>query len=156
VAGAARVRVSFQIDADGLLAVTAREQIAGIESHVEVKPSYGLTDIQIASMLQQAIDASLPDMQLRTLREAQIDARRLLDATEAALAGDSSLLAPDELTAVQQAMFQVGDALETHASVDLLKAASTGLASVTGEFASRRMNASIRKALAGRNLNSLA
>jgi len=66
------------------------------------------------------------------------------------------LLAPDELTAVQQAMFQVGDALETHASVDLLKAASTGLASVTGEFASRRMNASIRKALAGRNLNSLA
>ena len=155
VAGAARVRVSFQIDADGLLAVTAREQTTGIETHVEVKPSYGLTDIEIAAMLQQAIEASLPDMQLRTLREAQIDARRLLDATEAALAGDAALLSRDEAAAVRRAMFRVGEALETNASVDLLKAASTGLASVTEEFAARRMNASIRNALAGRNLDSL-
>jgi molecular chaperone HscA len=155
VAGAARVRVTFQIDADGLLAVTAREQTTGIETHVEVKPSYGLTDIEIAAMLQQAIEASLPDMQLRTQREAQIDARRLLDATEAALSADAPLLSDDELAAVRLAMFRVGEALETDASVDLLKAVSTDLASVTEEFAARRMNASIRRALSGRNLDSL-
>ncbi|HYS66239.1 MAG TPA: Fe-S protein assembly chaperone HscA [Paraburkholderia sp.] len=155
VAGAARVRVSFQIDADGLLAVTAREQTTGVETHVEVKPSYGLTEIEIAAMLQQAIDASLPDMQMRTLREAQIDARRLLDATEAALDSDAALLSADELEAVRRAMFQVGETLETDAPVDLLKAASTGLASATETFAARRMNASIRNALAGRNLDTL-
>jgi len=155
VAGAARVRVSFQIDADGLLAVTAREQTTGIETQVEVKPSYGLTDIGVAAMLQQAIDASLPDMQLRTLREAQIDARRLLDAAEAALATDAALLSVDELAAVRQALFRVGEALETQAPVDQIKAASSGLASVTEAFAARRMNASIRNALAGRNLDSL-
>ncbi|ABE34524.1 Fe-S protein assembly chaperone HscA [Paraburkholderia xenovorans LB400] len=155
VAGAARVRVSFQIDTDGLLAVTAREQTTGVETHVEVKPSYGLTDVEIAAMLQQAIDASLPDMQLRTLREAQIDARRLLDATEAALDSDAALLSADELAAVRRAMFQVGEALETDACVDLLKAAATDLAGATETFAARRMNASIRNALAGRNLDTL-
>ncbi|EIF34033.1 Fe-S protein assembly chaperone HscA [Burkholderia sp. Ch1-1] len=155
VAGAARVRVSFQIDTDGLLVVTAREQTTGVATHVEVKPSYGLTDVEIAAMLQQAIDASLPDMQLRTLREAQIDARRLLDATEAALDSDAALLSADELAAVRRAMFQVGEALETDASADLLKAASTDLAGATEAFAARRMNASIRNALAGRNLDTL-
>lgn len=155
VAGAARVRVSFQIDTDGLLAVTAREQTTGVETHVEVKPSYGLTDVEIAAMLQQAIDASLPDMQLRTLREAQIDARRLLDATEAALGSDAALLSADELAAVRRAMFEVGEALETDASVARLKAAATALSGATETFAARRMNASIRNALAGRNLDTL-
>jgi len=156
VAGAARVRVTFQIDADGLLAVTAREQTTGTEAHVEVKPSYGLTDAQVAAMLKEAIDTSLDDMQLRTLREAQVDARRLLDATEAALATDAALLSPDEQTAVRRAIFHIADALETGAPLDTLRMASGDLSRATEEFAARRMNASIRNALAGRKLDSLA
>ncbi len=156
VAGAARIRVSFQIDADGLLSVTAREQTTGIEAHIEVKPSYGLADTQITAMLQDAVSASSTDMQLRTLREAQVDARRLLDATETALGEDAALLSPPELAAIRQAMFRVADLLETEAAVDALRAATEALSTATGEFAARRMNASIRQALAGRALDSLA
>ncbi|WP_454766022.1 Fe-S protein assembly chaperone HscA [Cupriavidus campinensis] len=156
VAGAARIRVTFQIDADGLLAVTAREQTTGTEAHVEVKPSYGLTDAQVAAMLKEAIDTSLDDMQLRTLREAQVDARRLLDATEAALATDAALLSPDEQTAIRRTIFHIADALETGAPLDTLRMASGDLSRATEEFAARRMNASIRNALAGRKLDSLA
>ena len=156
VAGSARIRVSFQIDADGLLSVTAREQTSGVQAHVEVKPSYGLADAQIAAMLQEAISTSSIDMLLRTLREAQVDARRLLDATEAALAEDAALLSAPELGAIRQAMFRVGDLLETEAPLDALRAASAALSAATEEFAARRMNASIRQALAGRALDSLA
>jgi molecular chaperone HscA len=156
VAGASRIRVSFQIDVDGLLSVTAREQTTGIEARVEIKPSYGLSDAQISSMLREAVDASLPDMQLRSLREAQVDARRLLDATEAALATDAALLSAAEIAAVRQAMFRVAEALETEAPQNQLKSAAAGLAAATEEFAARRMNASIRSALAGRELSSLA
>ncbi|TDV26856.1 molecular chaperone HscA [Paraburkholderia caballeronis] len=156
VAGAARIRVTFQIDADGLLAVTAREQTTGTEAHVEVKPSYGLSDAQVAAMLKEAIETSAGDMQLRMLREAQIDARRLLDATEAALAADAALLSAAERADIRQAGFRVADALETGAPPATLKAAAAGLSRATEEFAARRMNASIREALAGRQLDSLA
>lgn len=156
VAGAARIRVTFQIDADGLLAVTAREQRTGVEAHVEVKPSYGLSDDQIASMLRESIDTSVDDMRLRTLREAQIDARRTFDATEAALSKDASLLSADELAAVQQAMYRVADALGTSAPLDALRDAAEALSRSTEEFAARRMDASIRHALAGRTVDSLA
>ncbi|SCK18153.1 molecular chaperone HscA [Variovorax sp. HW608] len=155
VAGAARIRVSFQVDADGLLSVTAREETTGVEAHVEVKPTYGLADEEIASMLQSAIGSSRADMQLRTWREAQIDARRLLDATESALAQDAGLLSPAELGDVRKAMFAVADGLETEADADALQAAMRALAAATEEFAARRMNASIRRALAGRVLDSL-
>jgi molecular chaperone HscA len=156
VAGAARIRVSFQIDADGLLSVTAREQTTGVEAHVEVKPTYGLDDTQITAMLQDAIGSSKADMLLRTLREVQLDARRLLDATESALAKDAKLLSPPELAQVRQAMFKVADALETEAAVDPLRAVAAELSAATGEFAARRMNASIQQALAGRAIDSLA
>ena len=156
VAGAARIRVSFQIDADGLLSVTAREQTTGVEAHVEVKPTYGLDDTQITAMLQDAIGSSKADMLLRTLREVQLDARRLLDATESALAKDAQLLSPQELAQIRQAMFQVADALETEAAVDPLRAVAAELSAATGEFAARRMNASIQQALAGRAIDSLA
>ena len=156
VAGAARIRVSFQIDSDGLLSVSAREQTAGVEAHVEVKPSYGLADAQIAQMLQDAVGASKSDMQLRTLREAQIDARRLLDATEGALAEDVGLLSAAELASVRQAMFGVAEALETEAGVEALQPCVAALSKATEEFAARRMNASIQRALAGRALDSLA
>jgi len=155
VAGAVHIRVSFQIDADGLLSVTAREQSTGIEAHIEVKPTYGLADTQIAAMLQDAIGASKTDMQLRTLREAQIDARRMLDATAAALGEDAALLSAVELSAIRKAMFAVGDMLETEAPLEELQVATVALGSVTDEFAARRMNASISQALAGRTMDSL-
>ena len=156
VAGSARVRVSFQIDADGLLSVSAREQTTGVEAHIEVKPSYGLDDAQISAMLQDAIGASRTDMVLRKLREAQVDARRLLDATESALAQDAALLSPTELNTVRQAMFRLADQLETDAPAQDLLEATTALSAATGEFAARRMNASILQALSGRALDSLA
>jgi molecular chaperone HscA len=156
MAGAVHIRVSFQIDADGLLSVTAREQVSGVEAHIEVKPSYGLADTEISAMLQDAIGSSQEDMLLRALREAQVDARRMLDATETALAEDAALLAPDEIKIIRQAMFMVGDMLETDAPVQDLRARTTQLGAATDEFAARRMNASILKALAGRTMDTLA
>jgi len=156
VAGAARIRVTFQIDADGLLSVSAREQTTGVDAHIEVKPTYGLADSQITTMLQDAVGSVKTDMQLRTLREAQVDARRLLDATGAALAQDGALLNPDEVNAIRKVMYQVADALETEAPLAPLQTAATALSAATAEFAARRMNASIRKALAGRVLDTLA
>jgi molecular chaperone HscA len=155
-AGAVHIRVSFQIDADGLLSVTAREQATGIEAHIEVKPTYGLADTQISAMLQDAIGASKEDMLLRSLREAQVDARRMLDATEAALAVDSTLLSAQEIHTIHQAMFRVADMLETDAPLPELRVATAALGSSTDEFAARRMNASISKALAGQTMDSLA
>jgi molecular chaperone HscA len=147
--------VSFQIDADGLLSVTAREQTTGIQAQIEVKPSYGLSDKQVAATLRDAIDASQTDMLLRTLREAQVDARRLLDATETALAEDAGLLSPPESNAVRQAMFRVADKLETGAPLEDLRNAARLLSLATDEFAARRMNATLREALAGRRIDSL-
>jgi molecular chaperone HscA len=155
VAGSVHIRVSFQIDADGLLSVTAREQVSGIEAHIEVKPTYGLADTQISAMLQDAIGASKDDLLLRSLREAQVDARRMLDATESAMAADAALLSAAEISAIRQAMFKVGDMLETEAPLDELRAATASLGAVTDEFAARRMNASISQALAGRTMDSL-
>jgi len=155
VAGSARIRVSFQIDADGLLSVTAREQTTGVEAYVEVKPTYGLGDEQITSMLQDAVAATAQDMQLRSLREAQVDARRLLDATDAALAQDGHLLNADETAAVRAVMFKLAEVLETEEDVQALRIQSAELSSATGEFAARRMNASIQQALAGRTVESL-
>jgi len=156
VAGSVHIRVSFQIDADGLLSVTAREQVSGIEAHIEVKPTYGLADTHISAMLSDAIGAAKDDMLLRSLREAQVDARRLLDATQTALGTDAALLSPEEISAIEQAMFKVADMLETQAALPALRAATTALSTATDEFAARRMNASISKALAGQTMDSLA
>ncbi|MBK1683080.1 Fe-S protein assembly chaperone HscA [Rhodoferax fermentans] len=156
VAGSVHIRVTFQIDADGLLSVTARERISGIEAHIEVKPTYGLADTQISAMLQDAISASQEDMQLRSLREAQVDARRLLDATEAALHADAALLSAAEIQTIQLAMYRVAEMLETEAPQVDLRRATTALSSATDEFAARRMNASISQALAGQTMDSLA
>ena len=156
VAGAVHIRVSFQIDADGLLSVTAREQTTGVEAHIEVKPTYGLADTQITTMLQDAIGASQQDMLLRSLREAQVDARRMLDATESALSEDAKLLTVPEIKAIRSALFKVGDMLETDAALQELRTATALLGAVTDEFAARRMNASISQALSGRTMDSLA
>ncbi len=156
VAGAARIRVTFQIDADGLLSVSAREQSTGVHAEVQVKPAYGLGDEQIAAMLHDSVGQADADMRLRMLREAQVDARRLLDATEAALALDGdALLSPTERDAVHGAMNDVAEALETEAATAIVKAACEALNVATTEFAGRRMNASIQRALSGRALETL-
>ncbi|RTL27522.1 MAG: Fe-S protein assembly chaperone HscA [Burkholderiales bacterium] len=157
VAGAARIRVTFQIDADGLLSVSASEQTTGIQAHIQVKPSYGLSDDQIAQMLVDSVGRAQADMQLRMLREAQIDARRLLDATEAALAEDGpALLSPVERQHIHDAMNLVAERLETEADTDAVKTACQALNAATTSFAARRMDASIRKALSGRVLESIS
>jgi molecular chaperone HscA len=156
VAGAARIRVTFQIDTDGLLAVSAMEQTTAVQAQIQVKPSYGLSDEQIARMLVDSVGHAQDDMQLRMLRETQVDARRLLDATEAALAEDGqALLSPVERQHIQDAMNLVADRLETEAGTESLKAACQVLNAATSNFAARRMDASIRKALSGRVLESI-
>jgi molecular chaperone HscA len=157
-AGAAHIRVTFQVDADGLLSVIAREQSTGIEASVAVKPSYGLSDTEVARMLEDAYGKAEGDMRERMLREAQVDARRLLDATQSALAQDGeALLSPVERAAISKAIYALADAIETGDpdSLKLLKRASDGLNRATQDFAARRMNASIQLALTGRNLNDL-
>lgn len=157
VAGAARIRVTFQIDADGLLSVSAREQSTGVATEVQVKPSYGLDNDQIAAMLKDSVGHADEDMRLRMLREAQVDARRLLDATEAALAADGeALLSPLERQQVRDAINLVADRLETQADTDAVKSACQALNAVTTAFAARRMDAGIRKALSGRVLATLS
>ena len=159
VAGAARIRVTFQIDADGLLSVSAREQTSGAEAHVEVKPSYGLSDDQVAGMLQDAYGRADDDMMMRMLREAQVDARRLLDATNSALHQDGdALLQPAERLHIEAALHALGDILETGGddSLKATKSAAAALNRATNEFAARRMNASVQRALAGHKLDDLA
>ena len=113
-AGAARIRVTFQVDADGLLSVGAREQSTGIEASVAVKPSYGLSDTQVVQMLEDAYGKADSDMRVRMLREAQVDARRLLDATQAALAQDGeTLLSPTERDTIAQAIYRLAEIIET-------------------------------------------
>lgn len=157
VAGAARIRVTFQIDADGLLSVSAMEQSTGVHADIQVKPSYGLSDSQIATMLTDSVDRAQADMQLRMLREAQVDARRLLDATETALHEDGqALLAPDERQRIQAVMALVAECLETEADTVAVKAACQALNNATATFAARRMDASIKQALTGRVLASIS
>jgi len=161
VAGAARIRVTFQIDADGLLSVTAREQSTGVETAVTVKPSYGLEDSQISRMLADAYGRAEADMKIRMLREAQVAARQVIDATEAALAADGdALLAPPERLLIATHLYLLADIIETGTeandeNIAALKRAGDALNDATQEFAARRMNAGIRQALSGKSLDAL-
>jgi molecular chaperone HscA len=153
-AGAARIRVTFQVDADGLLSVSAREQISGVEASVVVKPSYGLADDQIAQMLKDGFAHAEHDMAARSLREARVEAERMVLATRSALAADAALLSADE----QQALLQLVTAAETTAlgdDVAAIEAATKTLAEGTEAFAAARMNQGIRQALAGRRLEEV-
>jgi len=159
VAGAARIRVSFQIDADGLLCVWAREQSTGVEATIDVRPSYGLTDDAISAMLRDAMQSGGADAQVRALREAQVEGRQLIDATEAALAQDgAALLAPQERVMIDQLRHALANVIETGGpdSIAALRAATQALNLGTQEFAARRMNAQVQRALAGRRLEDFA
>ena len=154
VAGAARIRVSFQVDADGLLSVSAREMASGVEASVLVKPSYGLSDDEITAMLKSGIEHASDDMMSRALREQQVDGQRMIEATERALASDGDLLDASERSAIDAAIAQ----LRTLCEGSDHRAIKTGIdafARTTDEFAARRMDKSIRSALAGHKVDEL-
>ncbi len=154
-AGSARIRVTFTVDADGLLSVSAREQTSGVEARIDVKPSYGLTDAQIASMLQESFSTAQQDMQARAVTEARIDGQRMLMATQSALDVDGGLLEASERAAIDALMQDLRRAVESSQDAGALEAATDALAKGTEAFAARRMNQSIRLALAGRNVETL-
>jgi len=153
-AGAARIRVTFTVDADGLLTVTAREQGTGVEARIDVKPSYGLSDEQIAAMLQDSFATAQEDMQARALVEARVEAERMLDATRSALAADGDLLDAQERAAVDELMRAL-EAARNLTDAAAVEAATEALAKGTEPFAAMRMNRSIAQALAGRNVENL-
>ena len=153
-AGVARIRVTFTVDADGLLNVSAKEQLSGVEARIDVKPSYGLDDSQIAQMLKDSFSTAQQDMQARALVEARVDADRLLLATRSALAADAQLLTPAERFAIEAAMAQTEQALGSTDAAQL-EAFSKTLALATESFAAARMNHGIARALAGKNIETL-
>ena len=154
VAGAARIRVQFQVDADGLLSVSAREQTTGVEAAIAVKPSYGLTDAEIARMLEESHAHAAEDMELRALTEARVEAEVLIAATESALVDDGDLLDARERAAVDAALAEVR---RTMAASDrrALVASVAALNRATEAFAAQRMNRSVARALTGRKVDTL-
>ena len=160
-AGAARIRVTFTVDADGLLSVNAKELVSGVEARIDVKPSYGLSDAQIAQMLQDSFATAAQDIQARALAEAGVDADRLLIATQSALDADGDLLNASERAEVDALMAQLRSLRSadstTESTVDAatLEAATQALAKGTEFFAAERMNRGIRQALAGKNVQAL-
>ena len=153
-AGAARIRVSFQVDADGLLSVSARETNSGVQASVVVKPSYGLREDEIARMLQEGFRTAAHDMQDRALREARVDAERLLEATRVALASDGDLLDAGQREHIESLMVQIGQRCD-RGDLVALESATKALNDGTQAFAALRMNRSIRQALAGRALDQI-
>lgn len=156
-AGAARIRITYQVDADGLLSVSARELRSGVEASIVVKPSYGLGDDEVARMLQDSFASASTDMQQRALKEEQVEAERILLATQSALDSDGALLNTDERAAIEQLMQQLRTQLTSNdGDHQLLKASINALANGTEEFAARRMDQSVRTALSGKRLDEIA
>ena len=155
VAGAARIRVTFQVDADGLLSVSAKELGSGVEASIIVKPSYGLSDEQVAGMLKAGFASAESDMAARSLREAQVEAERMILATESALAADGDLLEATERATIDALLARVRAAARDAGEPRAIEAAVDALAEGTEGFAAARMNRGIRDALAGRNVNDI-
>ena len=154
-AGAARIRVTFTVDADGLLSVDAKEQLSGVQARIDVKPSYGLSDDQIATMLKESFTTAQADMKARALVEARVDADRMLLATRSALQADGHLLSEQDRSAIEALMAALQAMILTEQEAQLLEDATQALAKGTEAFAAERMNYSIQKALAGQNIQSL-
>jgi molecular chaperone HscA len=158
VAGAARIRVTFQVDADGLLSVAAREQSSGVEASVQVKPSYGLGDDEITRMLKDAFTHAKDDMYARALNEQIVDAQGLIAATRAALTADAALLDEAETAAIEagiadlETLMADTDAKPNHHQA--IKRGIEALNAVTTEFAQRRMDQNVRRAMAGQKLET--
>jgi molecular chaperone HscA len=154
-AGAARIRVTFTVDADGLLSVNAKEQGSGVEARIDVKPSYGLSDDQIAKMLQDSFTTAEQDMKARALVEARVDADRMLIATQSALDADAALLEAGERAEIDALMNQLRAVAAESNDAEVIEAATKALARGTEGFAAERMNHGIQQALAGRNVETI-
>jgi molecular chaperone HscA len=154
VAGAGRVRVTFQVDADGLLSVSAQEKSTGAEASVTVKPSYGLVDADIERMLRDSYQHAKEDMQARVLHEHRVDAHRLIDATRGGLLEDGNLLSASEISSIEEKISALEKILNMTDS-RAIKVASDALNRATEEFAALRMNAGVRRALEGKSILSL-
>jgi len=152
VAGAARIRVTFSVDADGLLSVEAQEQSSGVKASVEVKPSYGLTDSEIESMLRESFDHAKEDMEARKLREQQVEAERVIEALSAALADDGDALLSAEERATVEAALQNLSETNRNGDYGAIKAAVDALEKTCEFYVERRMNASVRKAMSGHSV----
>ncbi len=153
-AGAARIRVTFQVDADGLLSVTAREETKGIEANITVKPSYGLSDDEITNMLKSSFGSAEIDKQARALAEAKVDAMSLVNAINIALEQDGHLLSTEEKGPINSAITGLEDLLineDSHAIHDATEALNTA----TEQFAAKRMDVSVSRALAGKNIDEV-
>ncbi len=155
VAGAAKIRVTFQVDADGLLSVSAREMGSGIESSIQVKPSYGLTDDEVTRMLKDSFEYAGDDKVARVLREHQVDAERLLEAVQGALDADGERLLDEEERLVIN--LQMDELRELMQGTDgyAIEQQTKRLSQVTDAFAARRLDSTVKAALAGRNLNEI-
>ncbi|MDU7786265.1 MAG: Fe-S protein assembly chaperone HscA [Aggregatibacter aphrophilus] len=154
VAGAAHIRVTYQVDADGLLSVTAMEKTTGVQSSIQVKPSYGLTDDEIANMLKASMENAKEDIQARLLAEQRVEAERVLESVRSALAQDYDLLDDDELSAVKNAIISLEQLKQQDDSL-AIKQGIKVLDLATQEFAARRMDKSIRTALAGHSVDDI-
>jgi molecular chaperone HscA len=154
-AGAARIRVTYQVDADGLLSVTAKEQHSGVEANINVKPSYGLSDVDITTMLQDGFSHAADDVQDRALREELVDAKRLIEAVDAALAEDQHLLDQDELDVIARKLKALKELIGSARDTQVLRRAVESLSKATDDFAARRMNESIKKALSGKKIEEI-
>jgi molecular chaperone HscA len=156
VAGGAKIRVTYQVDADGLLSVAARETISGVESRIEVKPSYGLQENEITEMLQDSFSHAREDMQARALREQQVEADRMIEDLQAALAKDgSSLLDDNELQCLEVAVKELQEVRSSSTEHRVLARQIESVGKVSEEFAARRMDASIKSALAGQSIDDV-
>ncbi|WBE26449.1 Fe-S protein assembly chaperone HscA [Denitrificimonas caeni] len=155
VAGAAKIRITFQVDADGLLGVTARELGSGVEASIQVKPSYGLTDTEISGMLKESFENAEHDKQARALQEQRVDAERLLETVRAALQADAEALLSKEERAVIEERMSALDTVRQGDDVNAIARHVQQLNHATNEFAARRLDATVKKSLAGRQLNEM-
>ena len=154
-AGAARIRVSYQVDADGLLSVTAEETTSGVTAEIVVKPSYGLTDIEIETMLRASMDHAREDIELRMIKEQQVEARRVVEALNSALAEDAGILLNEsELAQIHRHRDALEAAIDT-ASAEELKSLIKAVEDASESYVARRMNAGVKQALAGKQINEV-
>jgi molecular chaperone HscA len=155
VAGAAKIGVVFQVDADGLLSVSATEMSTGVQAHVEVKPSYGLSEIEVTNMLKASFSHAKEDVTARMISEARVDAVRVLDAVTNALRIDGeALLSAAEITTLENELKQLEHVLDEKDAA-LITAQTATLAKASDDFAARRKDASVRSALAGHSIDEI-
>ena len=153
-AGAAHIRVTFKVDADGLLQVSAMEKSTGVESSIEVKPSFGLEENQIASMLKASMSNAKQDIEARMVKEQQVEAARVIESVQSAIAADGNLLSEDEANVINEAIAALNKIIQSDVADDI-ESAIEKLNESTAIFAERRMDSSIKTALAGHSVDEV-